>query len=89
MEQITEGLIILIFGTIDLKTHSKNTKFSTYCTSPIDWLFELIYIISICTFLKFSDEFNCTVANETQLEISLIAVKRILYSRTENVSYLQ
>lgn len=72
----SQKLMILIWGTIHLKTHSKNAKFSTYCTSPIDWLFELIYIISICTFKKFSDEFNCTAANEIQLEISLIPVKK-------------
>lgn len=77
MEQITEGLMILILGTIDLKTHSKNTKFSTYCTSLIDWLFELIYIISICTFF-FNSVMNSTVLQQMkiQLEKSLTAVKR-------------
>lgn len=35
MEQITEGLMILILGTVDLKTHSKTQNFQHIAQVPL------------------------------------------------------
>lgn len=62
-EQITESQKDLMLH-YTFKNTAK-TKFSMYyARSLINWLFELIYVIPICTFFKVIDEFNCTAANE-------------------------